>query len=142
MAIYGSASFREHGELITLDDGETRAGATTNDRGEYRLDDIASGQYDSSGAFRRTHSKSYLALVPRAFTELRRQGPRSRTAISTTSFHLGCLSKRSKAESSESRGWRREDTAWQPGNPTTPFPKAAAARSRFRKARGNGGFDN
>jgi protocatechuate 3,4-dioxygenase beta subunit len=91
-AIYGAASVRELGELITLHDGETRAGvrlrflrsatisgratdphgdpaiavsvtllkagrylgervlepyggASTNDRGEYRLDDIVPGQY-------------------------------------------------------------------------------------------------
>jgi hypothetical protein len=91
-AIYGATSVRELGELISLEDGETRAGvklrflhsatisgrvldphgdpainisvtlltpgrnlgervlvryrgATTNDRGEYRLDDIAPGQY-------------------------------------------------------------------------------------------------
>jgi protocatechuate 3,4-dioxygenase beta subunit len=91
-AIYGATSVRELGELITLDDGETRAGvrlrflrsatisgrvldphgdpaidvsvtllkadrylgerallpydgASTNDRGEYRLDDIVPGQY-------------------------------------------------------------------------------------------------
>jgi protocatechuate 3,4-dioxygenase beta subunit len=91
-AIYGATSVRELGELITLDDGETRAGArlrflrsatisgrvldphgdpaiavsvtllkadrylgervlvpyggaSTNDRGEYQLDDIVPGQY-------------------------------------------------------------------------------------------------
>jgi Carboxypeptidase regulatory-like domain len=91
-AIYGATSVRELGELIALEDGETRAGiklrflhsatisgrvldphgdpalhvavtllrpgrnlgervlvsyrgATTNDRGQYRLDDIAPGQY-------------------------------------------------------------------------------------------------
>jgi hypothetical protein len=64
-AIYGATSVRELGELITLEDGEIRAGvklrflhsatisgrvlnphgAETNDWGEYRLDDIAPGQY-------------------------------------------------------------------------------------------------
>src|ERR1700734_4195280 len=86
---------------------------------------------------RRMLLKSYSAQTPRALAERLPPGCRWRTVISTTSVYPDNLDQK-RAESSESRGWRQEPTAWhlwRKANRPMPVLKMAGVRSRFKKAR-------